>query len=191
MKASKHPVARRYSRALLDLTEGKTAGKAEAPPSAESLARELHDSLKLLEASPDLARALQDPLLPLARKRALVKAVWTTAQASPLLVRLLDLLVEHGRTDLLPAVEETFRHAWNARRGVVEAEAVTAGELEAAPREALRQALAKVSGKDVDLRTELDPKVIGGVLVRMAGKSYDGTLRGRLRAMKSRLVYGA
>jgi F-type H+-transporting ATPase subunit delta len=191
MKAATRSVARRYSRALLDVTEGKAGGTGEAPPSAEALAGELRDSLRLLEASPDLARALHDPRLPLARKRALVRAVWTKAKASPLLVRLVDLLVEHGRAELLPAVEEAFRHAWNARRGVVEAEAVTAGTLEADERVALEEALEKVSGKDVDLRTALDPKVLGGVLVRMAGKSYDGTVRGRLGAMKSRLVHGA
>jgi F-type H+-transporting ATPase subunit delta len=184
-------VARRYARALIDVCEGKTTGKAQIPPPSATLAAELRESLRLLEASPDLARALQDPLLPLPRKRALVKAVWTRAEASPLLVRLLDLLVEQGRADLLPAVEEAFRHALNARRGVVEAEAVTAEALETGQRDALTSVLAKVSGKDVDLRTALDPKVIGGVLVRMAGKSYDGTVRGRLRAMKSRLVHGA
>mgnify|MGYP006782108445 CR=1 FL=1 len=53
------------------------------------------------------------------------------------------------------------------------------------------KALARLSGKDVELRSELDPKVIGGVLVRAAGKSYDGTVRGRLRALRSRLVHGA
>ena len=184
MKAATRPVARRYARALLDVTEEKRTVPGEALPSAETLAAELRDSLELLETSPELRRAFEDPLLPLARKRALVRAVWTKAKASPLLVRLLDLLVEHGRADLLPAVEEAFRHAWNARRGVVEAEAVTAQALEAAQRDALTKVLAKVSGKDVELRTELDPKVIGGVLVRMAGKSYDGTVRGRLRALR-------
>ena len=50
--------------------------------------------------------------------------------------------------------------------------------------------LSRISGLGVDLMTRLDPKVLGGVLVKMAGKSYDGTVRGRLKAMKSRLVYG-
>jgi F-type H+-transporting ATPase subunit delta len=67
---------------------------------------------------------------------------------------------------------------------------VTAVELDEKQREALTQALAGVSGHDVDLRTRLDPRVIGGVLVRMAGKSYDGTVRGRLKAMRARLVHG-
>jgi len=191
VKAATRPVARRYARALLDLTQAKDLGKGEAPPTAAVLAQELQESLRLLEESPELQGAISDPLLPLPRKRELVKAVWTGAKASPLLVRLLDLLVEHGRADLLPAVEEAFRHAWNARRGVVEAEAVTATDLEAPQKDALKAALEQVSRKDVDLRTALDPRVIGGVLVRMAGKNYDGTVRGRLRAMRSRLVHGA
>ena len=74
---------------------------------------------------------------------------------------------------------------------MVEAEAVTAVELHDAQRTALTEALRGVSGLSVDLRTRLDPKVLGGVLVKMAGKSYDGTVRGRLRAMKSRIAYGS
>lgn len=191
MKSAPRPVARRYARALLEVTDTKTTVPGETLPSAETIATELRLSLELLESSPELRRAFQDPLLPLARKRALLRAVWTKAQASPLMVRLLDLLVEHGRAALLPAVEEAFRHAWNVRRGVVEAQAVTVEAIETGQRDALRKALARLSGQDVELRTELDPRLIGGVLVRMAGKSYDGTVRGRLRAMRSRLVHGA
>jgi F-type H+-transporting ATPase subunit delta len=191
LKAAARPVARRYARALLDLTQAKELDRGEAAPAAATIAQELQESVRLLEQSPELAAALSNPLVSQAHKRALVKAVWTKAQASPLLVRLLDLLVEHGRADILAAVEEAFRHGWNARRGVVEAEVLTATELAAPQREALTKVLAKVSGKEVDLRSALDPRVIGGALVRMAGKNYDGTVRGRLRALKSRLVHGA
>jgi F-type H+-transporting ATPase subunit delta len=73
---------------------------------------------------------------------------------------------------------------------VVEAEAVTAVALADDQKGAITKALAGISGLGVDLETRLDAKVLGGVLVKMAGKSYDGTVRGRLKAMKSRLVHG-
>jgi F-type H+-transporting ATPase subunit delta len=190
MKAASRPVARRYSRALLDVSKGQPPGKGKAEPSADDLAAELHASAELLEKNAALRQALFDPLLPAARKRALVEAVWTEAGAAPLVLRLLGLLVDNARLDLLPEIERAFRAAWNAERGVVEAEAVTAVELGPAQRDALTTALSSVSGLGVDLQTRLDPAVLGGVLVRMAGKSYDGTVRGRLKAMKSRLVYG-
>ncbi len=190
MKAASRPVARRYSRALLDVARQPSAGNGKAAPSAEGLAEELRASAELLEKHEALRQALFDPRLGAVRKRQLVEAVWKKAGASPLLLRLLGLLLDNGRLDLLPEIERAFRAAWNAERGVVEAEAVTAVELDDAQRAALTRALRGVSGLGVDLQTRLDPKVLGGVLVRMAGKSYDGTVRGRLKALKSRLVYG-
>jgi F0F1-type ATP synthase delta subunit len=43
----------------------------------------------------------------------------------------------------------------------------------------------------VEIETRLDPAVLGGVLVRVGGRSYDGTVRARLRALKERLASGA
>jgi len=191
VKAGSRPVARRYSRALLSVVTQAPTGKGEVMPTPAALAAELRACLDLLEKTPTLQAALTDPLLPTPRKRALVEAVFTKAQASPLLVRLLALLVDAGRTELLPGIEEAFRHAWNAQRGVVEAEAVTATDLDEGQRADITKALAGVSRQEVDLRTSLDPRVIGGVLVKMAGKNYDGTVRGRLRALRALLVHGA
>jgi F-type H+-transporting ATPase subunit delta len=198
MKAASRPVARRYARALLDVVTRKGQAPAkdiedllpEPEQGADQLANELRDSVSLLEQVPELGRALRDPLLGASRKKELVEAVWTKAGATPLLLRLLALLAAHGRLDLLGEIEEEFRRALLAERGVLEAEAVAATELPAAQREALSAALAGLSGREVDLRARQDGRLIGGVLVRMAGKSYDGTVRGRLRALKSRLVYG-
>lgn len=190
MKVGSRSVARRYSRALLAAANEPAGAKGTAAPSAEALAAELRASVELLQEAPELKRVLFDPLLPTARKRGLVEAVWGKAGASPLLMRLLGLLVLNTRLDLLPEIEVAFRAAWNAERGVVEAEAVTAVALLEAQKAALAKALGGISGLGVDLKTRLDPRLLGGVLVKMAGKSYDGTVRGRLKAMKSRLVHG-
>ena len=190
MKAAPRSVARRYSRALLEALKEPPREKDSRSPSAETLANELRESAALLDRAPELKQALFDPLLKAARKRALVEAVWVKAGASPLLLRLLGLLVENARLDLLPQIEAAFRAAWNAERGVVEAEAVTAVALADSQKDAIAKVLGGISGLGVDLKTRLDPTVLGGVLVKMAGKSYDGTVRGRLKAMKSRLVYG-
>ena len=185
MKATARAVARRYAHALLE------AGAEPTPPTAERLAQELHDSVYLLRDHPQLARLLSDPVIPTEAKKRTVETVWRAAGTSTLMLRFLLLLADHGRMGVLVEIEEAFRSAWNEQRGVVEAEVVSALPLSDAQTQALEKALQKVSGRAVDLRPRLDPKVLGGVLVRMTGKSYDGTVRGRLRALKNRLVYGA
>jgi F-type H+-transporting ATPase subunit delta len=171
-------VARRYARALLDVA-------GQQGDAAFALRRELREATALLAAQQDLRKALEHPALPAERKRKV--AVWGRG-ASPVMVRLLDLLVERGRMELLPAIEESFSALWNAQRGVVAAEAVSALALDEAQTRAVAEALRKATGKDVELQTRTDEALLGGILVKMAGRTYDGTVRGRLRALRQRLV---
>ncbi len=179
MRPRAQGVARRYARALLDVVQ------KQGDP--EALRRELREATALLAAQADLRRALEHPALPAEGKRKVVGAVWGHG-TSPVMIRLLDLLAAGGRMELLPAIEESFSALWNAQRGVVAAEAVSALALDEAQTRAVAEALRKATGKDVELQTRTDPALLGGILVKMAGRTYDGTVRGRLRALRQRLV---
>ena len=50
---------------------------------------------------------------------------------------------------------------------------------------ALAAALGGVPGKQVELREHVDPSLLGGLVVRMEGRVYDGSVRGRLRALRA------
>jgi F-type H+-transporting ATPase subunit delta len=116
-----------------------------------------------------------------------VAAVWKKSGVE-LLRRLLTLLAERNRMELLPEIHRRFTELWNAHRGVVTAEAVAAQPLPAAEARRLADALQRATRREVDLRSSVDPDVLGGVLVRMEGRVYDGTVRARLRALRARLV---
>ena len=179
MKPRAQGAARRYARALLDVVQ------QQGDP--QSVRRELREATALLAAQNDLRTALEHPALPAEGKRKVVEAVWGRG-ASPLIVRLLTLLAERGRIGILPAIEDSFSALWNAQRGVVTAEAISAVALDEAQTRAVAEALRKATGKDVELQTRTDPALLGGILVKMAGRTYDGTVRGRLRALRQRLV---
>ena len=172
--------ARRYARALFDVA------LQQAEPGA--LRREIHDAAALLASHKGLRSALEHPALASEAKRKLVEAVWAGRTTSPLLARLLGLLVDKGRIGLLAAIEESFGALWNAHRGVVAAEAVSAVPLDEAQTRAVTEALRRATGKDVELQARADPALLGGLLVNMAGMTYDGTVRGRLRALRQRLA---
>jgi F-type H+-transporting ATPase subunit delta len=70
---------------------------------------------------------------------------------------------------------------------VTAAEAVSAVELPPPQTTALASALGKVAGGEVELRSRVDPQVLGGLVVRMGGKTYDGSVRGRLAALRETL----
>src|SRR5262249_57278741 len=114
--------ARRYAEALLEVA---TSTKA----SPEAIRRELREAVALLRDHKELAVALSHPALGAEGRKKLVAGVWGKAKASPLFLRLLDLLASRNRLSLLPAIAEIFSARWNACRGVASAEAVAAVEL--------------------------------------------------------------
>jgi F-type H+-transporting ATPase subunit delta len=174
-------LARRYAKALFEV-----AGVQGA-----ALERELGELVSLIEGSDELRRALLGPTLRSAARRRLVEALAESGQASPLLRRLLVLLAERDRLALLPTLAEEFAETRNAREGRVSAEAVTAVPLAEPQRAALASALSKAVGKQVQLKARVDAALLGGVLVRLEGRSYDGSVRGRLAALRARLVSGS
>lgn len=171
--------ARRYARALLDVALEK--GEAEA------LRAELQQMAALIGGHKDLSALLGNPAVSAERKRKLVAAVAGQAKASELLTRLLTLMGERDRLDLLPMVGAAYARMWNAHRGVVPAEAVSALPLDESQSRAVAKALGAATGREVDLHTRVDPRLLGGMLVKMEGRTYDGSVRARLTALRRAL----
>jgi F-type H+-transporting ATPase subunit delta len=180
MKRVSLAAARRYARALLDVAQ-------EGDPAA--VREELRAVGSRLEQHAALAEALAHPVLPATKKRALLLAVFKD-ELSPPVLRLLELLVERGRVGLLPAVASAYAALFNAQRGVAQAEVVSAAPLDADERRGLQAALERASGLGVELALREDPALLGGLLVRLGGRSYDGSVRGRLRALRAVLGAG-
>jgi F-type H+-transporting ATPase subunit delta len=172
--------ARRYARALLDVALEKEE--------AEALRAELEAMVAVIAAHPDLAALLANPVVSAERKKKLVSAVASRAKASDLLTRLLTLMGERDRLDLLPMVAAAYAKLWNAHRGVVAAEAVSATALDEAQTRAVARALGAATGREVDLRSRVDPRLLGGMLVKMEGRTYDGSVRARLLALRRTLA---
>jgi F-type H+-transporting ATPase subunit delta len=172
--------ARRYARALLDVALEK--GEAEA------LRAELDAMVSVIAAHEDLAALLAHPAVSAERKRKLVTAVAGRAGVSGLLTRLLTIMGERDRLDLLPMVAAAYAKLWNAHRGVVAAEAVSATPLDEAQTGAVARALGASTGCEVDLESRVDPRLLGGMLVKMEGRTYDGSVRARLLALRRTLA---
>jgi F-type H+-transporting ATPase subunit delta len=175
-------VARRYARAVLDVARGQ-GGEV-----SETTRTEL-DALARLVDTDDVVRGalVSRALTPEARRRA-AAAVAQAAKLSPLTARTVEMLAAHDRLALLPALAEAYTAAWNAAQGIVTAEAVSAAPLEPFQLEALTSALRDALGAKVHLRSRVEPAVLGGVLVNAMGRTYDGTVRGRLAALRRRLT---
>jgi len=97
------------------------------------------------------------------------------------------VLAQNGRLGLLAEIRQQFDALRNEREGVVEAEVVTAFELNQGQLADLIQRLEKKTGRKVKAKVTLDKELIGGVKVLLGDKVIDGSARAQLGALETAL----
>jgi len=143
-----------------------------------------------IAADPATVGRLQDPAVPFeVRADALIQGLG--ADALPQVRNLLLLLMRRRRVDQLGQLAVEFRRLHNRRAGVIEATAISAVPLEEDELRRLRERVVQLAGRgrSVELRTEVDPSLLGGVQLRIGDQLIDGSVRGRLERLRNQLAH--
>ena len=148
----------------------------------DRLLAELEGAAALFKQYPDYLRLLSTPSLPKAERRGLLEEAFGK-QVHPYLLNFLKILCDNGTLRELTGCARAYRVQYNRAHGILEATAVSAVQLTSAQLEKLRDKLAKTTGKQINLRSRIDPAVLGGIRLEMEGVQLDGTVRGRLDAL--------
>ncbi len=107
---------------------------------------------------------------------------------NPLALNLVYLLVARDKLDVISGIAEEYETLLNEYRGIAEAEVTTVVPLTDDEKLNLKESIKAIVGKEIVLKTEVDPNLIGGIVVRVGGKLIDGSTRSRLLALKKELV---
>jgi len=135
-----------------------------------------------------LMDALASPAIPLDQRLDAAQGVF--AKLSQPVRNLVLLLVRRGRIEQLPRVAAEFARHDDARNGLTHATATSAAPLGAEEIRAIASHLEGLTGGRVDLETNVDPSILGGVVVRIGDRLIDGSVRGRLERLRGRLAAG-
>jgi F-type H+-transporting ATPase subunit delta len=178
-----HAVSMRYARALadavLDPKSGLEAGRAW---------QELRSFAELVRDNAELRNVLMSPAVSPARKRAVVSRFAGILSASRLVRNFLFVLIDRRRIALLDEVVDAFEAEIDARLGIVRAQVISAAPLDEPQRAEMQAALGRLAGKQVRANFDVDPALIGGAVARIGSTIYDGSVRGQLDALRTRLV---
>ena len=116
------------------------------------------------------------------------KRVIKELKVSQILKNFLCLLVDKGRMMHIKAIAEQFRHLCNAHYDIKEVKIKSARKLDAALKEKLLEAIKKKEGKDIDLKEEIDERLISGVKIMMDDKVIDISMQKKIQNMRKALL---
>jgi F-type H+-transporting ATPase subunit delta len=172
-------LSRRYGKALFQL--------AQEQKQEEAIIQEI-DRFLAAYADSELKTVLNNPAFEIGKRKRILIAVANALQLSPLSIHFLSLLVERDRFNYLPSIVAYYRRLLNETRGRVEVKVVAASALDSGAVERLREKLRELSRKEVILHQETNGELIGGLLVELEGKIYDGSVRTQLENMRQRII---
>ncbi len=130
---------------------------------------------------------LADPSISTQIKEQILSGLLQQLGAPKLLERFTTLLCEKRRTGLLQEIGRAFNRLADENAGVTEVAVTSARGLAQNEIESLRAALSRMLSRDVRLRTETDPALLGGVVVRMNTTVMDGSIRTKLRKIAEQI----
>lgn len=169
-------IAARYATALYDL--GSSA------KSLDAVADNLRDLQAMIAASDDFRRLIRSPLITREDQWKAVEKLLAKAKVDDLARRFIGVVAENRRLFALPAIIEAFLSLLAERRGEVTAAVTSAVQLDAKQTAALTASLKKAIGAKVAVEVNVDPEILGGLVVRVGSRMFDSSLRTKLQRMQ-------
>ncbi len=167
-----------YARALFEV--------ARADGTLDEVEDELFRFARSYESSDALRDAITDEHVPVEKRQAIVEDL-LDGKATPTTVQLVSMVVGSGRGRDLPAIVDSLVQRASSAKQLDVAEVRTAVALTDDQQARLKAALENATGKQLNLKSVVDPSVVGGVVATVGDTVIDDSVRTRIDQLKSRL----
>jgi F-type H+-transporting ATPase subunit delta len=173
------PLGRVYAEALFSLAKDRGV--------VDDVGAELVEFLELAHRHPEIGAFLATPVVdPSVKVSTLRKAV--EGRLSALVADFVSLVVEKRRFAAFPHIVEAYRGLADQHAGRMHASVRTAAPLPPALKEEMASVLSRGLGRRVELDEEVDKSLVGGAVVTVDDRIYDGSLRSRLMRFRQQLI---
>lgn len=173
---------RRYARALIQL-----AGETDA---VEPIGRSLTELTRVLQRSPDLLATLANDFIDFTQRLAAMEEIAAHQNFPQILKNFLCLLVKKERVSLLPDIVREYQRFEDEILGIVRVRVETPSAPEASTLERVGAILGHQLNKKVIPEGKADPSMIGGMILKIDHKVYDGSIRREIERIKENMLKG-
>ena len=172
-------IARNYAEALLSL-----ARKAN---DLDGFGASINGVVTAMEGDGRLRNFLSAPQISAAQKNIVIGKAFS-GKLPKMVVRFLQKLVMNRRQMLIPQIAIEYGNLVDETTGRVHAQVTVSRDVSDDERNAIAAQLSRAFAKTVVPHVDVNPAILGGVIVRVGDRVLDGSVRKRLKTLKSRIV---
>ncbi len=113
----------------------------------------------------------------------------SAAEVKAVIKKFVELLAKKNQLSRAEKIIAEFIKIWNDKRGIIEAQSISAKGLDKETVKLLKNYIVKLSGaKEVIMSQEVNKDILGGVIIRYGDKIVDGSLKTQLVELKNKLI---
>ncbi len=165
-------LAGRYASALFDLARDQRQ--------IDSVSRSLDALNQAMLDSRDFAELVDSPVVSREEAGQALAALAPQLGLDPITTNFVGVLAKNGRKNQLRQIIRAFRRLAADHRGEITAEVTSARPLDDDQLAAIRQNLRARMGRDIAVETNVDPAILGGLVVKIGSQMIDGSIRTKL-----------
>ena len=171
-------IPRRYAKAIYDL-----AVEEQSVEATGKLLRELGDGIETAGRA-----SVAEGVLELPARRAVGEALASKFGRDSLSGRFIRLVAERDRLADLPLISEWYAKLEDEAAGRVRIGITTPAALSGSEVDAIRKAFRSIAGGEVVAHVNTDPGLLGGAIVELQGRVFDGSVRTALARLAARMA---
>lgn len=169
----------RYAKAFFTLAKEKNM--------LEQLKTDIQGIFDICNHSDDFVHLLESPVVTTTKKSDLITKIFK-GQINPLTINFLLLIVGNKREVHIPGICRNFLELTRKDQNIKSAVMITATEISTVTVEKIRELIANELDATIELSSQVDPGIIGGLILRIDDKQYDSSVNTQLRKIKQTLL---
>jgi len=173
-------IARVYSRSLFEVAREHDA--------LDELREQLGQFADALEGDRELAIFYFSPYFSSAEKKDGLHRMLDGAHEA--LMNFLELLVENHRMPVIFRIRREYDTLWERENEQLPVQVTSAIELDQDTVEEIGKRIGERTGQHVELRTRVDPEILGGIVVQVGNSILDASIRSRLLQLRKQVARG-
>ncbi|MBQ2644920.1 ATP synthase F1 subunit delta [bacterium] len=153
----------------------------------DSVLTDINFIAKTIEENSNLSSFLNNPIIKIEDKKSVMTEIFGN-KISNITQNFLLLLADNSRYGVIYDIQREYKELINRNKNIIFVKAVSAIEIKDYLKEKLKRKIESIIDKNAEISYEINPDIIGGLVIEIDGKTIDNSVQTQLKNIKKQLI---